>query len=118
MILIVCILVAAVAYDVGMQTFEPGPYPPPGTEISLLHSTQVVVETFTATGYGSDSPWASPEMNVLVMLLDITGVGLFFLALPAVLLPLFQDALSPSAPTELDAQIDGHVVVCSDTSRA
>jgi Trk K+ transport system NAD-binding subunit len=114
----VLIAVAAVAYDVGMQTFEPGPYPPPGTEISLLHSTQVVVETFTATGYGSDSPWASPEMNVLVMLLDITGVGLFFLALPAVLLPLFQDALSPSAPTELDAQIDGHVVVCSDTSRA
>jgi Trk K+ transport system NAD-binding subunit len=101
-----------------MRAFEPGPYPPPGTEVSLLHSTQVVVETFTATGYGSDSPWKSPEMNVLVMLLDITGVGLFFLALPAVLLPLFQDALSPSAPTELDAEVDGHVVVCSDTSRA
>ncbi|MFO7927272.1 MAG: potassium channel family protein [Halobacteriota archaeon] len=116
--IIVLIAVAAVTYDVGMRTFEPGPYPPEGTEISLMHSTQVVVETFTATGYGSDSPWASTEMNLLVMLLDITGVGLFFLALPAVLLPLFQEALSPSVPTEIDPSVDDHVVVCSDTSRA
>ncbi|MDR9430701.1 MAG: NAD-binding protein [Natronomonas sp.] len=114
----VLILVAAAAYDFGMRTFEPGPYPPPGTEISLLHSMQVVVETFTATGYGSDSPWQSVQMNLLVMLLDVTGVGLFFLALPAVLLPLFKDALSPSVPTEIDATVDDHVIVCSDTSRA
>jgi Trk K+ transport system NAD-binding subunit len=79
---------------------------------------QVVVETFTATGYGSDSPWHSPQMNVLVMLLDITGVGLFFLALPAVLLPLFQEALSPSLPTAVDGDLSDHVVVCADTSRS
>lgn len=114
----VLIVVASVLYDVGMRTFEPGPYPPPGTEISLLHSMQVVVETFTATGYGSDSPWHSAQMNVLVMLLDITGVGLFFLALPAVLLPLFQEALTPSLPTAVDEDLSDHVVVCSDTSRA
>lgn len=116
--IIALIAVASVTYDFGMRMFEPGPYPPKGTEISLLHSTQVVVETFTATGYGSDSPWASAEMNLLVMLLDITGVGLFFLALPAVLLPLFQEALSPSAPTEVDETVEEHVIVCSDTSRA
>ncbi|MFT4885761.1 MAG: Trk K+ transport system NAD-binding subunit [Natronomonas sp.] len=114
----VLIVVSAILYDVGMRTFEPGPYPPEGTEISLLHSMQVVVETFTATGYGSDSPWHSAEMNVLVMLLDITGVGLFFLALPAVLLPLFQEALSPSLPTAVDEELSDHVVVCADTSRA
>lgn len=112
------IAASAVVYDFGMRTFEPGPYPPPGTEISMLHSMQVVVETFTATGYGSDSPWASPEMNLLVMVLDITGVGLFFLALPAVLLPFLQEALSPSPPTDLDGDLTGHAVVCSDTSRA
>ncbi|MEF8808963.1 potassium channel family protein, partial [Natronomonas sp.] len=92
--------------------------PPEGTTISLLHSMQVVVETFTATGYGSDSPWQSPQMNVLVMLLDITGVGLFFLALPAVLLPLFKEALSPSLPTTVGEDLSDHVVVCADTTRA
>jgi Trk K+ transport system NAD-binding subunit len=114
----VLIVVAAVVYDIGMRTFEPRPYPPEGTTISFLHSMQVVVETFTSTGYGSDSPWQSPQMNVLVMLLDIMGVGLFFLALPAVLLPLFQEALSPSLPTSVDEDLSDHVVVCSDTSRA
>jgi Trk K+ transport system NAD-binding subunit len=111
------IVISTLVYDAGMRTFEPGPYPPPDVEISLLHSMQVVVETFTATGYGSDSPWHSPEMNVLVMILDLTGVGLFFLALPAVFLPLFQRALSPSAPTEV-ADIEGHVLICTYTSRA
>lgn len=114
----VLIVVASVTYDVSMKMFEPGQYPPEDTQVSLLHSMQVVVETFTATGYGSDSPWASVEMNLLVMLLDITGVGLFFLALPAVLLPLFQEALSPTPPTDLDGSFEDHVVVCSDTSRA
>jgi Trk K+ transport system NAD-binding subunit len=112
------IIVASLLYDGAMKAFEPGPYPPPGTEISLLHSMQVVVETFTATGYGSDSPWKSPEMNVLVILLDILGVGLFFLALPAVLLPLFQDALSPSVPTAADGDLGDHVVISAYTARA
>jgi len=113
----VLILVATLAYDWGMRTFEPGPYPPEEVEISLLHSMQVVVETFTATGYGSDSPWLSPEMNALVMVLDITGVGLFFLALPALFLPLLQQTLSPSAPRTTDGNLEDHVVICTYTSR-
>jgi len=117
-VIVVLVAVSALVYDFGMRTFEPGPYPPPGTEVSLLHSTQVVVETFTATGYGSDAPWSSAEMNLLVMVLDLTGVGLFFLALPAILLPLFRNALSPSPPTDLADDLAEHVVVCSDTSRA
>ena len=112
----VLIVVLSLVYDFGMRTFEPGPYPPTGTDVSILHSMQVVVETFTATGYGSDAPWTSPEMNVLVMLLDLTGVGLFFLALPAILLPLFRDALSTTVPAAVDDDRD-HVVLCSYTER-
>lgn len=114
----VFVVVMAVVYDAGMRAFEPGPYPPPGTEISLFHSGQVVVETITATGYGSDAPWKSPEMNALVVLLDLTGVGLFFLALPAVLLPWFRDAFSVSVPTAVDDELADHVVVCTYTDRA
>jgi len=115
--IVVLIVVSTVVYDAGMRAFEPDPYPPPGVEISLFHSLQVVVETFTATGYGSDSPWLSPQMNLLVILLDLTGVGLFFLALPAVFLPLFQRALSPSAPTEV-ADIEDHVLISTYTPRS
>jgi len=111
------VVVASVAYDTAMKTFEPGPYPPPDTDVSFLHSMQIVIETFTATGYGSDSPWQSRELNVMVMLLDITGVALFFVALPAVFLPLFRDALSESAPTSIDADLNDHVVICTFSDR-
>ncbi|MFB6293139.1 MAG: TrkA family potassium uptake protein [Halonotius sp.] len=111
------IVSVSLLYDFGMRVFEPGVYPPPGTDISLLHSMQVVVETITATGYGSDAPWKSPQMNVLIMLLDLTGVGLFFLALPAVLLPVFRDALSPSVPPSVDDDCRDHVVLCTYTDR-
>ena len=114
----VLILVASVSYDAAMKTLEPRPYPPEGVEVSLFHSLQVVVETFTATGYGSDSPWLSPELNLLVILLDLTGVALFFLALPAVLIPLFQDALSRSPPTEIEDGLSDHVVICTYSERA
>ncbi|RJX51488.1 potassium channel family protein [Halonotius pteroides] len=115
---VVFVAVMAVIYDAGMRTFEPGPYPPPGTEISLFHSGQVVVETITATGYGSDAPWKSPEMNALVVLLDLTGVGLFFLALPAILLPWFREQFSVSVPTTVDDEHSDHVVICTYTDRA
>jgi Trk K+ transport system NAD-binding subunit len=114
----VLIIVSSVVYDVAMNVFEPGQYPPEGVELSLFHSIQVIVETFTATGYGSDSPWKSPEMNLLVVLFDLTGVALFFLALPAVFVPLFQESLSRSAPTAIDEGLSGHVIICTYTARA
>jgi Trk K+ transport system NAD-binding subunit len=114
----VLVVISSVVYDTAMRLFEPQPYPPEGVEISILHSMQVVVETFTATGYGSDSPWLSPEMNVIVMILDLTGVALFFVALPAVLLPLFRESLSPSPPTEIEDDLSGHVIICTYTERA
>ena len=113
----VLVVTVSVVYDFGMRAFEPGPYPPQDTEISLLHSMQVVVETITATGYGSDAPWTSPEMNTLIILLDLTGVGLFFLALPAILLPLFRDALSTTVPAAVDDDCRDHIVLCSYTER-
>lgn len=117
LVISITIIVSSVVYDLGMKAFEPGPYPPEGVDISLFHSMQVVVETFTATGYGSDSPWRSPEMNVMIMILDMTGVALFFLALPAVFIPLFREALSPSPPRSVADSLADHVVVCSDTTR-
>ena len=99
----------AAVYDAGMSVFE-------GSPISFLHSLQVVVETFTTTGFGSDAPWTAPEMNVLVIVMDLTGVVLIFLALPVLVFPLFEEAISTTVPTAA-ADLEDHVVVCTLTPR-
>ena len=100
----------AVLYHVGMFYFE-------GEQNAFLHSLQVVVETFTATGYGSDSPWSAPEMNLLVMVMDISGTFLFFLGLPVLLFPFLRDAFATTVPTAVE-DLEGHVVICSFTQRS
>ncbi len=97
-----------VVYDYGMSAFENDPK-------SFLHSLQVVVETFTTTGYGSDAPWTSPELNLLVIVMDLTGVALIFLTLPAFVFPLLEERLSTTAPTSAD--LSDHVVICTYTPR-
>ena len=109
--LVTLMLGFALGYQYGMGAFEDDPK-------TFLHSLQVVVETFTTTGYGSDSPWTSPEMNVFVIVMDLTGVVLIFLALPVMVFPLFEEALRTTVPTSVaDGQRD-HVVICTYSSRA
>lgn len=101
----------AVVYHFGMVAYE-------GEESrQFLHSLQVVVETFTTTGYGSDAGWESPQMLVFVMLMDITGVALIFIALPVLVVPLFEEAFSVSVPTEVDEEMSDHVIICGYTPR-
>jgi Trk K+ transport system NAD-binding subunit len=102
-------LVFAVLYQNGMRVYE-------GDPRTFLHSLQVVVETFTTTGFGSDSPWITPEMQVLVIVMDLVGTLLIFMALPVLAFPLLEDALSTTVPTSVDDAAD-HVVVCSYSTR-
>jgi Trk K+ transport system NAD-binding subunit len=107
-VLAALITVYTVAYDYGMSAFE-------GESETFLHSLQVVVEAFTTTGFGSDAPWMSPVMNLLVIAMDLTGVALIFLALPVVVFPLLEESLSTSAPTSADHT--GHIIICAYTPR-
>ena len=108
-VLAVLMLGYAVIYDYAMSTFE-------NEQRTFLHSLQVVVETFTTTGFGSDSPWISPELNLLVILMDLTGVALIFLALPALLFPLLEETLRTTPPAETQ-DLSEHVVICTYTAR-
>ena len=101
----------SVPYHYGMVHLE-------GEESRLyVESLQHVVETFTATGYGSDSPWSTVTMNLFVIVMDLVGVAVVFLALPVFAFPLVRDALSTTVPTSLEDTTD-HVVICTYTSRA
>jgi Trk K+ transport system NAD-binding subunit len=111
LLLIGVMLTYAVLYHNGMRIYE-------GENLTFLHSLQVVVETFTTTGFGSDAPWDSPEMNALVIVMDLTGVVLIFMALPVLAFPLLEDILSTTVPKSVDNGLDNHVVICSYTPRA
>ena len=108
--LFVVILGFSLAYDYGMTAFENRPQP-------FHHSLQVVVETFTTTGYGSNAPWESLEMTAFVIAMDLTGVLLIFMALPVFVVPLFEEALSTTIPTEVEG-VEDHVIICSFSPRA
>ncbi|MFC6835712.1 potassium channel family protein [Halomarina ordinaria] len=103
------ILLYAVGYYSGMRVFE-------GDPKTFLHALQVVVETFTTTGFGSDAPWESWQMNLFVIVMDLTGVALIFLALPVLVFPALEESLATAAPTGVDGFTD-HVVVAGYTAR-
>ncbi len=99
-----------VLYHLGITYVE-------GRDRTFLRSLQFVVETFTTTGYGSESPWTTPAMNLFVIVMDLTGVALIFLALPVLVFPAFEEAMSTTVPTSLDEDLADHVVICSHTPR-
>jgi Trk K+ transport system NAD-binding subunit len=101
--LVCVILVYAVVYQAGMTRLE-------GDDLSFFRSLQTVVETMTTTGYGADSPWQSPFMNLLVIWYQISGVVIGFITLRILIIPLFE-----RAPVVLDSRLtakDDHIVVC------
>ena len=110
-LLVGSMLLFALLYQNGMRIYE-------GAPRTFLHSLQIVVETFTTTGFGSDSPWVSPEMQVFVILMDLFGTLLIFMAFPVIAFPLLEDILSTTVPTSVADDTEDHVIICSYTSRA
>ncbi len=81
--LVSIILFYTVVYNTGMRTLE-------GDQHTLFRSFQTVVETMTTTGYGADSPWTTPWMNGLVVLMQLSGIAIGFFTLRVLVIPLFE----------------------------
>jgi Trk K+ transport system NAD-binding subunit len=96
-------------YNFGMGTWE-------GRPQTLLHSLEVVLQTFTTTGYGEDAPWTTPQMHLTVITMQLAGVGLILTAADIFVVPFLRRTLSPSPPTAAPNAAD-HVVVCRQTPR-
>ncbi|MFB6113690.1 MAG: TrkA family potassium uptake protein [Halodesulfurarchaeum sp.] len=101
-------VVFTVAYDYGMSAFE-------GRPRSLLESVQVVVQTFTTTGYGEDAPWRSAEMLALMIVMQLSGIFLIFLTLPLFVVPWLEQRMQYRPQTEFEGS--EHVVLCGFTER-
>jgi len=111
-VLVFAALVAtALGYQWGMGTYE-------GRPRTFLESIQFAVEMFTTTGFGGDSPWESPQMNLFITVTDLLGMLLLVGALPVFVGPFIETVLSSSVPREPETPLEDHVVICSDTTRA
>jgi len=108
-VVITIVLSYALIYQWGMKTYE-------GTEKSYLQSLQVVIESITTAGFGGDAPWQSEEMNLFVLIMNLTGVMMVFFALPLFVVPLIREALAPHVPERLELR--NHVIICSQSRRA
>ncbi len=108
-LVVVTTVVLTLVYNTGMAVWEGRPRP-------LYRSLEVVIQSFTTTGYGEDAPWQTPQMNLLVILMQFTGIGLILTAVDIFAVPWLRDALSPTAPTTAPEQ-EGHIVVCGHTPR-
>jgi len=100
-------LLFTVSYNFGMQTWE-------GQSQPLYRSLEVVLQTFTTTGYGGDAPWSSLHMNVLVMVMQVTGIGLILTGVDVFAVPWLQNALAVDPPKAV-SDVSNHVVVCGRT---
>ncbi|MFB6109289.1 MAG: TrkA family potassium uptake protein [Halodesulfurarchaeum sp.] len=97
-----------VLYRYGMATYE-------GEPRTLLESLQIVVETFTTTGYGEDAPWHSPQMIALMVVMQFTGVFFIFLTLPLFLVPWVERRLENRVARSYGGE--NHVTVCGFSDR-
>ena len=100
--LVSVILLFVVLYYWGMRTLE-------GRPRSIFQAFNTVIETMTTTGYGADSPWTTPVMNLFVATMQITGIVIGFVTLRVLVIPLFE-----RTPLHLDDRLsikNDHVVV-------
>ncbi|WP_436347839.1 potassium channel family protein [Natronorubrum sp. FCH18a] len=103
------VVVYALIYQWGMATYE-------GEERTLIKSTQLVIEILTTAVFGGDTDfWTTAPMNLIVIGMNLSGVLLVFLALPFVVVPLFQRALETQPPESTD--LADHIIICSHSER-
>ena len=106
--LVSLIILSSFVYHYVMIAFE-------GRSPSYFNSLRAVVETYTGTGYGADSPWETRVANLLVTVMDLSTFLLVFIILPYLFQPVLAEVLSPDIPETTDRT--GHVVVCGYTER-
>jgi Trk K+ transport system NAD-binding subunit len=100
---VICvILFYTLIYNWGMRTLE-------GDDHSIFRSFQTVVELMTTTGFGADAPWTTPLMNVLVVVMQLSGVVIGLFTLRVLIIPLFE-----RTPVDLSDRLtpkDDHLVI-------
>ena len=88
-----------------------------GQEIPLARALQSIVEALTTAGFGGDTNlWANDVvLNLFIVVVNLTGVVLVFMAVPGFLIPLLQRRLTDAPPQSTN--LTNHVIICSYSRR-
>ena len=82
-----------------------------GLDRDFWSSLQWATETFTSTGYGSDSRWSNPAMVLFVILVQLLGVSTVFLVFPFYLVPFFEDRFEGRLPAKPPRRVRDYVFI-------
>ncbi|MEK6597736.1 MAG: ion channel, partial [Gemmatimonadota bacterium] len=93
----VILYLLALLYQAGMFYLE-------GKPRTILESLEWASETLTTTGYGRDSGWLHPLMQFFVILVQLAGVFLVFVAFQLFMVPFFEERFEQRIPPPLPAR--------------
>lgn len=99
----IVLLVLALFYWAGMAHLE-------HQARSFGESLQWAAATMTTTGYGRDTTWTHPVMEVFVIFAEFAGVILIFLVFPVFIIPFFDERFQVRLMTTVPP-LHGHVFV-------
>lgn len=108
-LLVVTTTVFTFVYNYGMTNWE-------NQSQTLIQSLEVVFQSFLTTGYGQDAPWETTRMNLLVIGIQLSGVGLILAAINAFVVPWFRTILH-APPIQDRVDLEDHIVICGYTPR-
>ena len=93
----------ALLYMLGMDLLEHNPR-------TFWRSLEWAAETLTTTGYGSDSQWQHPLMDLLVIFTELLGMFFVVLFFPIYVLPYMEERFESRLPRRLPP-MDGRVLI-------
>lgn len=82
-----------------------------GKPVSWPASLLFVIETMTTVGFGDLLPFSSQYTILLTIAMIISGVMMFFIAIPLLLAPYLTTLLAPSPPRRTPRPLAGHVII-------
>lgn len=97
------LLLLALLYQAGMAYLE-------GQPRTFGESLQWAAATMTTTGFGRDTVWHHPVMEVFVVFAEFAGVILIFLIFPIFFIPFLEERFEVRLPTALP-DLEGHVLI-------
>lgn len=106
LIFVAIVVIYAYLYMIGAERFE-------GDDVQYYVALQTAVESITTAGFGGQAPWESAIMNVLVILMNLTGVAIFFFGIPIALAPVITPRLKEILDDDPQTVTDmsDHVVI-------
>ncbi len=81
--------------------------------VNLVDAIFWTISHMTTVGVSSSNlSYSHPILELFTALVQISGIGLFFLTIPLVILPYLEKQLQVKLPTKVPARLSNHILIC------